>query len=393
MRQLALVCVLATAAHADSKRKPTPPAAATLEDNCLDSACKHHALDGFTAALAASRAKTATHPLRISYFGDSLTADDHITDALRKQLQAQLGDGGAGFVWAVPPHPFCEHRAISRLVAGEWLVYGVSTATPGDRLLGLGGSAEASDGLIRIVPSGAVTSVDVHYLAQPHGGMLEVLADGKSVGKLATASARKTSAFAKLDVAAGTKKIELRTSGGRVRLFGATLETTAGAVVDNLGVVNATAKAFARNNLGAHWQNQLAHRAPDLVVIMLGTNEAEWLHKGPGIVEHEAVFDELLATVRAANPNGSCLVVSPLDQLDWRDDKMPPRDSVPNLVEAQRHAATKAGCAFWDVYAWMGGKGASLGWYKRGLVVKDFQHPTSEGAELIADALLRGLVK
>jgi lysophospholipase L1-like esterase len=296
-------------------------------------------------------------------------------------------------VWAVPPHPFCEHRAMARGVAGEWQVYGVSTATPGDRLLGLGGGAETDDGLIRIVPSGAVTSVDVHYLAQPHGGTIEVLADNHAVGKLSTASDHKSSAFGRLDVAAGTRKVELRVGGGRVRLFGATLETAAGAVVDNLGIVNATAKAFAHNNLAAHWQNQLAHRAPDLVVIMLGTNEAEWLHKGPGIVEHEAVFDELLATVRAANPNGSCLVVSPLDQLDWRDDKMPPRDSVPNLVEAQRHAAAKAGCAFWDVYTWMGGKGASLAWYKRGLVVKDFQHPTSEGAELLADALLRGLVK
>ncbi|MBA3463792.1 MAG: hypothetical protein H0T46_27800 [Deltaproteobacteria bacterium] len=31
-------------------------------------------------------------------------------------------------------------------------------------------------------------------------------------------------------------------------------------------------------------------------------------------------------------------------------------------------------------------------WYKRGLVVKDFQHPTTSGAAMIAAALFAGLV-
>jgi hypothetical protein len=62
------------------------------------------------------------------------------------------------------------------------------------------------------------------------------------------------------------------------------------------------------------------------------------------------------------------------------------------MVAAQRRAAQAHGCAFWDVYSWMGGKGASRDWYRRGLVVKDFQHPTSEGAELLAEALFAGLV-
>jgi len=96
--------------------------------------------------------------------------------------------------------------------------------------------------------------------------------------------------------------------------------------------------------------------------------------------------------MRAAAPEASCLVISPLDQLDWRDDKMPPRESIPAMVEAQHRAATEHGCAFWSVYDWMGGKGSSRTWHNRGWVVKDFQHPTSEGAARIADALFAGLI-
>lgn len=389
-----VVPLLASAvASADTRvdvraKLPTP---AKLEDACLDAACTHHALDPFHAAVAAVKAHGATHPVRIAWFGDSLTADDQITHALREHLQGDLGDGGAGFVWIVPPHPFNQHRAVVRGWTGAWAVHGVSTAVPPDHLLGLGGSAESSDGVVRLAPSGALATVDVHYLEQPHGGTLEILGDGKPLAKVSTRADKKHGAFAHVAVAAGTKHVELRASGGNVRMFGATLEAATGAVVDNLGVVNATAKGVAHNNLGEHLENQLAHRAADLVIVMLGTNEAEWLHRGPAIVEHEAVFDELLTHVRAANPGGSCLVISPLDQLDWREDKMPPRESVPSMVEAQRRAAARHGCAFWDVYAWMGGKGASRTWFQRGWLVKDFQHPTTAGALQLADALYRGL--
>jgi lysophospholipase L1-like esterase len=379
---LVVICVLAAAAHASPKVDDVAPA--KFEDP--------KALAAFRTALAAQQAGNAAHALRISYFGDSLTADDQITHALREKLDALLGDGGPGFVWAVPPHPYCQHRAIARASSGTWRVHGISTAQPTDHLLGLGGSAETeSGGSIRLVAKANVTSIDLHYLAQPNGGELAVFADGKEVGTVQTAAAKKQAAFAQLAMPDGARKFELR-ARGKVRLFGASLENAKGAVVDNLGVVNATAKQLASHNLPEHWRKQLSHRDADLVVIMLGTNEAEWLApRGQGMVEHEKLFGDLLESVRTGNPNASCLVVSPLDQTDYTLETMPPRDSIPAMVAAQHRAAAAHGCAFWDTYAWMGGKGASKVWYRRGLVVKDFQHPTTNGAVRIANALYAGL--
>jgi hypothetical protein len=62
------------------------------------------------------------------------------------------------------------------------------------------------------------------------------------------------------------------------------------------------------------------------------------------------------------------------------------------MVAVQKQAALAQGCAFWDAYAWMGGKGASLSWWKHGLVGNDFQHPTSAGARRIGDAVAAGLL-
>ncbi len=393
MRRAWLLIVCLASAEAAPRDPPRP---AEIDDTCLDAGCAHHALDAFRAALAAQRAGKATHPLRVSYFGDSLTADDHLTDDLRKRLQALVGNGGPGFVFAAPPHPFCQLRAIARVVSDGWQAFGISNVVPPDHLLGLGGSAETDPGVtnatIRFAPLGGVRSLDLHYLAQPHGGTLDVAIDGKVATTIRTDGDHKQGLFARADVPEGAKRLELR-AHGKVRLFGATLEGKTGAVVDNLGVVNATAKAMRTHDLDDHLKNQLAHRAPDLYVVMYGTNEAEWLApKGAGMAEHEKLFGELLATLRSAAPDASCLVVSPLDQLDWRDDKMPPRASIPAMVAAQHRAATEHGCAFWSVYDWMGGKGSSLAWNKRGWIVKDFQHPTSEGSERIAEALYAGLV-
>jgi lysophospholipase L1-like esterase len=386
-----LVAVVAGIADAKPKREPAPPA--TFEDTCRDASCKRRAMDHFTSALAKHRAGTAKQPLRISFFGDSLIATDHICDNLRTSLGKLVGNGGPGFVWAAEPHPYVQQSSVTLVTGSGWQVHGVSTIAAGDRLMGLGGSAEGG-GSIRWIPKAPVTSIDVHYLEQAKGGAFEIVSGKTTLATVATAGDKKQAAYKRIALPENTKSkvIELRAKG-RVRLFGAALEASKGVVVDNLGIVNGTAKGLARLNLAAHLRNQLAHRASDLVIVMFGTNEAEWLvPKGAGMQEHEVVMGELLESIRAANPDASCLVVSPLDQLDWRLANAPPRTSIPAMVEAQKRAATKHGCAFWNTYEWMGGKGSSARWFKQGLLIKDFQHPTVAGAQRISDALHAGLV-
>ncbi|MEO8701319.1 MAG: GDSL-type esterase/lipase family protein [Kofleriaceae bacterium] len=386
------VVLLAVVPAASAAPRPEVVAPAKLDDTCVDAGCKKKALDHFTAALALQRAGKQDRPLRVSFIGDSLTASDGISSALRDKLGALVGAGGPGFVFAERPHPFCQNHSVSWFASGSWQIFGVSTNVPADRLLGLGGSIEGS-GTVRFVPVKPIASVDVHYLEQPNGGTFEIVADNTPLDEVATASPAKHAAFRRVAVPVNTKRIELRAKS-HVRLFGASLEAAKGAVVDNLGVVNATAKGMSKYNLPDHLRNQLAHRGADLVIVMLGTNEAEWLSPvGAGMVEHEQVFGELLASVRAANAETSCLVISPLDQIDYRLPNAPARVSVPAMVEAQHRAATAHGCAFWNIYDWMGGKGSSMTWFKRGLVVKDFQHPTTQGAIRIADALYSGLVR
>lgn len=391
------LCALATAHAEHTPRRraaAAPPPAAQLDDPCVQGSgagCTR-ALDGFYASLAATDAGKAARATRVAYLGDSLTADDRIANRLRGAFGKRFGDGGPGFVHVVPPHPYCHHRAVRRTASKTWTVHGVSTPFPADRLLGYGGgSAESQGGAsVRFTPASAVvTRAEVYYLAQPGGGALDVAVDGKPSTTIETRADAKKASYAQVPVAAALGKLDLRASG-RVRVFGVVLEAARGVVVDNLGVVNATAQSWGKNRRD-HWKGQLAHRAPDLLVVMIGTNEAGWL-AGKALDDHARVVAELLAPFRAAHPGASCLVISPFDQVDYERAGLPPRPSIAPMVAAQRAAATAAGCAFWDTQSWMGGPGSSRDWRKAGWLTNDYAHPTPDGANRIADALSAALL-
>jgi lysophospholipase L1-like esterase len=193
-------------------------------------------------------------------------------------------------------------------------------------------------------------------------------------------------------VAGGAAAFEIATGKGRTRLFGIDLLNKRGAIVDNLGVVSVNVKSFA-NNDPAHWKTSLAYLNSDLVMIMIGANEAEWL--GPHDQDtkaYQAHYEQVLAIVRDALPNATCLVVSPTDQAEAKDGAYPSRPVMPFLVAAQERAAKAQGCAFFSTYAWMGGKGSAAKWFAKGYVGSDFQHLSKRGADRLADAVFDALM-
>jgi lysophospholipase L1-like esterase len=350
-------------------------------------------MDGFYRAVAASRAGTLGRPVRVSWYGDSVIATDAIPGRLRARLQTELGDGGPGFVYVVAPHRFCAHEQIERSARPGWATHAISTQQIADGLYGPGGATtELDDSRASIkVLTGKVASAELYYLAQPKGGSLAISGDGAALATVDTRAEQRAPGWTPVTSSGGFAKLELYAKG-RARVFGVDLSNAKGAIVDNLGIVSVNVKSFANNDT-AHWTTELAHRNADLIMIMIGANEAEWL--GPrdrDTRDYQARYEEVLAPIRAALPNASCLVVSPTDQAEAKDDGYVSRPVMPMLVDAQRKAARAQGCAFYSTYEWMGGRGSSVRWWKRGLVSSDFQHLSQRGANKLSDALYEALI-
>jgi lysophospholipase L1-like esterase len=143
------------------------------------------------------------------------------------------------------------------------------------------------------------------------------------------------------------------------------------------------------------WTESLQHEHPDLVILNYGTNES---------VDNTAYLEKLypgelrqvLDRIRAAVPNASLLVMSPMDRGQRSGGEIVTPPVLPHIVDIQKQVALDAGWAFFDTFDAMGGSGTMARWYNSSprLVSADFMHPLPGGAAkvgaLLDEALFQG---
>jgi lysophospholipase L1-like esterase len=323
------------------------------------------------ASLALVEEGRAHDDVRIVQFGDSHTAADVGTAVFRHLLQERFGDGGRGFVSIGRPWKSYFAEMIRGGMAGDFEA--ARTTFKDGRYLGDGRYGLLGIG-VRSAQSGSrawaevrtpFTHAEIAYLEQPQGGSFDVFVDGAKVGRVATQAKTIGSGFYPIDASDGPHQVELHTVGeGEVRILGMTLDLPrAGVVVDELGINGAQIASLLRANED-HFVEQLRHRAPDLVVLAYGTNEA--LDPDLSDSDYERKMVDELQRVEKAVPDASCLLLGPPD-LARRGEKGTsgpwktwPR--VPEIVAAQKRVAAAAKCAFYDQLEAMGGPGSMMTW-------------------------------
>lgn len=342
----------------------------------------------------------STSRVRIAFFGDSHVAGEILPHHLRQRLQRVFGDGGPGFVIPGRPWRSYVHLAVKLRHTRGWRAERYSLRRPTrDDLFGVAGvSVHAPSGAATwISPRGErpLGALDVHYLRQPGGGKLEILADGTRIKWLFTVASTKEAAFARVELPAGTRRIELRaTPPGEVRMFGVDLASGEdGVVVDTLGINGAQAAAVLEWNEELAGR-QLARLAPDLIVVAYGTNEVYASSMTRARVA--AAFDALLLRLRRQAPDAACLVVGPPDHARWiRGEGWTVPAKLDHIVAEQRRVARLRGCAFFNQRALMGGPGGVFTWARSDppLVRGDHIHLYPRGYRAVAETLFSALME
>ena len=327
-------------------------------------------LQAFFTALARIKSREAEDDVRVVHFGDSHVAADLQTSVTRKLLQAEFGDGGRGFVALGEPW---KHYVQDGVRGGQTVSFTPESGKwksgkyEGDGLYGLGGVRLVSTKRGAIATSelrgGAAVSggrLEVYYLESPQGGSFDVFVDGSRAGSLHSKSLTTRSAFQSVQVPAGAHSLEVRAQGdGEVRLFGAALDgPEVGVVYDAIGRNGARA-ANMLDWQESHFSEQLAHRAPKLVILSFGTNEAG---DEANDDSYTAKLTTLLGRVAHAAPGASCLLVGPPDRATQTEHGWETMPRVPELIALQRKVADSAGCAFYDQLRAMGGPGTVARW-------------------------------
>jgi lysophospholipase L1-like esterase len=183
--------------------------------------------------------------------------------------------------------------------------------------------------------------------------------------------------------------VQLRVSEGTVQVFGVAFSHgSRGLTYDSIGLNGASTTVMSRAFSPANWSDALQHRNPDLVVINYGTNESGF----PAYVDkqYEGELRRAIARVRAALPEASILVMSPMDRgTKAGGDSIVTMPAIPKLVAIQQRVAGELGCGFFDTYDAMGGNGTMAKWYdgQPRMVAADLIHPSPQGARIVARSL------
>jgi lysophospholipase L1-like esterase len=364
-------------AAAPVANKSTPDALLDDSDGALDRFYQSLARGGLT---------------RIVHYGDSPTTADLITGDVRAILQARFGDAGHGFILPAKPWAWYEHSG-AKVEGKGWKIVPASHFESHDGLYGLGGvSFTASSATSRIQFTATQSHFELWFLREPDGGSIALTADGVELGTIDTAG-EKGPGFAAFQAKEPAHTLELRVLQGHVRIFGVSAERgPTGVVYDSLGLNGASTTVLTRMFNEQHWTAELQHRNPDLVVLNYGTNEADFANFVE--TQYEKELREAIRRLRAALPEASILVMSPMDRgrknAAGEIETMP---TIPELVAIQRRVSRETGCGFFDTFHGMGGDGTMARWYaaQPRLVSADFIHPYPAGGKQVAVAFTREL--
>jgi lysophospholipase L1-like esterase len=364
-----------------------------------------HLMDKFYASLAATDAKKSGAITRITHYGDSPITNDGITGTARRLLQERFGDAGHGFMLIDRPWAWYGHQSISFSSGGGWTSDSFMNPRVNDGAFGLGGVTFRSDGSGKYARYATVSDGDtgrsfsrfeVYYLEKPGAGQFSVSVNGADLKTYSTEGAEPHSNFVTHTAPkSGPNTFELKTVSGNVRLFGAVIENDGpGVVYDSLGVNGAYAGLLKTVMNEQHWTEQLQHRNPNLVILNYGTNESEYASDDQ-MARYERDLREVVRRVHTALPATPVLIISPMDRGKRAGGgKVVTLESIPKIVEMQKRVAGETGCAFFNMFAAMGGSGTMSRWHtgKRHLVGADLTHPNGDGAETVGGLIYEALI-
>jgi lysophospholipase L1-like esterase len=346
---------------------PTPVAPALMQAP----GAPHRAaeLTRFFGALDALARHERSESVRVLWFGDSHTAADYYTGAVRQALVQHFGAGGPGFVRVGVGSYRHDQATLNRIGHFRVEPEPPSRRTPqDDGVFGLGGMrvAPASGPPGRMTLKVARKAVSGHVKFRllfelPPASAFVVTAGDQSLDVADTSRAERLpgSPILRVELSAEpTSTLTIEVRKGRPRFYGVVVEgSEPGFVLDTLGIDGArvaTPLAWAE----APFMAEVAARRPDLVVLAYGTNEA---FDELNVEAYDKQVTELLGRLQRAAPAADCLVVGPPDALGSNGETAP---RVVSISGVYARVAARLGCAFVSAQALMGGPGGFASWLR-----------------------------
>jgi lysophospholipase L1-like esterase len=186
--------------------------------------------------------------------------------------------------------------------------------------------------------------------------------------------------------------VQIATASKSPEIYGVALDGNRGITFDNIPLRGSSGVEFTRIQ-SAHLKKQLEKLNVRFLILQFGVNMVP--NPLSDYTFYEQMFYEQLRFLKSLKPNLSILVVGVSDMSRNISGNYESYPNIEKIRNAQKNAAFKAGCAFWDLYEAMGGKNSMPSWVFAkpvALANKDFTHFTSKGAGIVSEMLYKAIL-
>ena len=349
--------------------------------------------------------------IRVFHYGDSQIEADRITSTLRRKFEAIFSGSGSGIL---PVMEVVDVRTSWRIKQSDnWVKYAIygglyknctskdygpaacvfhiakDSAHPQNKIR-TGWVTYSREGK-SLSKSNNFQEINFYYGNVTANTQIKVYFDSKL--KFSDSLARgsgfriKTWPIAEIPVEV---KIEI-TSESTPDVYGVSFDSQAGITFDNVPMRGSSGTDFNRLN-NAYLCTELNLMNTQMLIFQFGVNVV------PNVVANYDFYQnwyyKVLNNFRKQYPKACILVIGVSDMSTNEDGNYVSYPNIELIREAQKKAAFKAGCAFWDLYAAMGGHNSMPSWVNADppLASPDYTHFNPKGAEIIGNLLFDAII-
>ena len=368
------------------------------------------ALDDFFSALQFEAPKKL---VRIAHYGDSQIEGDRITSNLRTKFVHAFGGEGVGFV---PLDDIAECVTYTRESSKNWKrltvfhdklkngTYGLSGMSfiynggkdddadiensDDDDAEPKGGKGNAS---ISLKLRNNYSHLTIQYGNAESPCKVVVKKSGKKQEQLGKITLKSNETFVEEEITltSNERNITINFKGTSPMIYGLSFDGSKGIQVDNFGIRGHSGNGLLRIKTELLAQ-EIKTSNTRLLILQFGANTIPYVKNEKTLNYIAQEFEKLFKKFKNANPNISILVIGVGDMATRIDGEYTSYPMIPQIRDVLKESAIGAGCAYFDMYEFMGGKDAILSWSKKGLASKD-GHFSPKGQEIVADEIFNTL--
>jgi len=360
---------------------------------------------------SAQNASAQNELIRILHYGDSQIEGDRISSYIRNQLQKKFGGSGIGLFPAIPP--FNTSMSVKHKASGNWDRYTLMDSKDAnykhkrygtlmsfsrysptysnyqDKVYEAYITIKESPIAFERAASFQTCRVFYGHNEKPFIVKLKEKNQISDADMIPPTSKLKT---IKWDIAPSTEELSITFQGTHSpEIYGITLDGKKGIALDNIPLRGSSGTGFTKTDR-SFYKSMFDQLNVKLIILYFGVNVV------PNVKENYRFYKnslyQQLKFLKSLEDQLSIIVMGVSDMSRKVEGHYESYPNIEKIRAAQKQAAFRANCVFWDTYKAMGGNNSMPSWVFSDppLARKDFTHFTYKGSVVIAKMFYKALM-